>query len=1068
MNTYKKLFISTMIIILVTSLFSFNIYAEGWGATEDILEDKTAKLYAENDDPGDIDTLARFIKLNLNHEDFSEMTTWINKQNTDTKRLYSQWMPVRTVQFIESSEASEGTNGILNLSLFLWDGLLTKPSSNGDFIDSNYKYEVNHSFVDIDLSVLFKNNQMKLGSGGRNLIMGELNLKAPSKGNSGTSYISIVGTNRIKSYKNGYVPANARSHYTFNSTVYKKADWRYVGFSQNGENIPSPVLEIDYGAGKNLENRNYIEQPWTILASVIGDEPPSMQKRISGDEVSMSIFYDELFATYPKLKEVAIKSDPSKYNSDTAWQYWSNKLMWYTNPRVGAGIVEGWHQVWETDGWHYYYITFQTVPPAQDNVLLDDMYIYNNETDELVDIIRRDEFNESFSVNEENGIDVMLEKGIEYKVVANSHYKMGEYSKDTYTQHAPATLHFANDKDYEVIDTLDGIYVYKDVVTDKYGMFTNSAENRSVKLVNQMENDKNVQYEYLFTVPDDTQDLYSIMAKLDPGYYIKGDNSNIDDDFLSYSYSLAFNDMEAVGDVRLYQPDGTEVQSIITEASYYAEVTVKKPSGEKIIDKTMVDFFIDYGNGETKIISSTDIELKRNGTVTIKTGNIILPTTGRVTIHAIIDKIHALQNENEDNTNDNWEPKTFVALSNFTIKDFIINPQSLNYGQSQSFPVEETINLQALLLNENEMDEVRDVDVYIRQDGVLIQTERVTLVPDIEQNITWNVPVSIPNNGGNNFSLKYSIEINPLKSNKREYNEFVMKSNNPYLDNYKENGLTIFKTPDTTYECEVVDTYNTWEQEFTLNEWRGHKEYYDCSYNVIVGYEKHTFGPYEWFTPIFKEVEKECSRCETDSRWEDKVKENHYERFEITNIYFKSKVTTDNNGGWIDAMRQSAKIKAGYGFEMRVVTKYTTNVLTARPSAWRNSRSCDGMTYTPKGYDHVTPTRNVTVTMPYTDKFGDKMQFNLDRTSTSGSWTSYSQSFELPMRNSFGVKNERKIYVGEDVKVGSYRIEIDTDEFYGSSKKPYLAGYDGLCDAESFMLEIIGVMQGDTNTHVVE
>lgn len=1073
---YKKISI-ILTIAFIISLSSLSVFAEGV-LLGDIPEDKTLRKYADGDKKNAIDTVAKFIKLNLAYEDFDDLNSWLSKQPQAVKNLYYEWYPIRTVVMKENYTGDSNYGQTFNIPIFLWDGISSEPYDNSPItIRTPFEY--------VDLSLLHQNNQTTLGKTGRYRILGEINLKAPEFGNTGTSYITISGSHLVSHIDSsgngwvntGYVPYGEESTYPYNYSgkvsVMEKADWRYMGFSQFGEQIPSPVMALD-GGNSSLNGKSFIDTPWIKLSHIVGNEPPYIQRLMGTDLTIYEMFYSELFKEYPELIDMAVANG---YNTDNAYQYWQPKLLWYTNPLVSTGVAQGWHKEMKDGVEHYYYLTFQTPAPSTDNVAINELVITEKNSGKVVDVLKRDDEGDVYSQYENEGKTVFLDKEVTYLATAKVVYLKGEFSNDYVTTHTPATLHFANDIDYTGIEAIRAVdrrvTNYESVYQSAYANYYNNyQENRTTNNHGQLTHNEPVLFEYEFTVDDTTLDSFSVLAKVDNGYSAMGDDYNDSDNFMGYDYGLALNDMQADGDVRLYDHDGNEIQSILVDEYYAIEVTVSKPMGSKPVEDTMVDLFIDYGNGEAKHIETSDQILNKDGTITIRTDYIVAPTTGTVTIRGIIDKKHNIKNENVDLTNDEWEPKTFVALSNFTIKDFKVVPQSINYGKTQTFPVSETINLEATLLNENEMKQVRDVDVVIKQNGTTVKTVRVTLPADVEQTFIWNINTSISNGGGSNFNVGYSVEINPVKNGKREYVEYVNTTSNPYLDNYKENALTVFRTPYTTYECEVVDTYNSWTQSFTEYEWRGHRVYY--TYYVSVpsgtGYASFTVNgvTYGYSYTTYTSEPRTGSYCSTDSTWYNYPNYTHYERFEITNIYFKSKVTTDNYGGWVDVLSSPsrAKIKSGYGFEMKVVTKYTTNVVSSRPSAWTSG--CSGMSYSPTGYHVVTVTKNMTVTMPYKDNHGDYMQFNLDITDTSGSWASYTQTFEMPLRNSFGVKDERKIYIGEDVKVGDYPIRIDTDEFYGSPDKPSISGYNGLCDKETFYIHVIGGMEDDTNTHIVE
>ena len=305
-----------------------------------------------------------------------------------------------------------------------------------------------------------------------------------------------------------------------------------------------------------------------------------------------------------------------------------------------------------------------------------------------------------------------------------------------------------------------------------------------------------------------------------------------------------------------------------------------------------------------------------------------------------------------------------------------------------------------------------------------------------------NVPLSA---GTHNFS----VEVNPSP---RKWLESVQGVSNPYADNVANNAIQVYSPPPTV-KCNVENTKNTWKTTYSIYEWWG----YEDSYWVNGYWNYNSKGQKTTWTPGYRHYY--CVTTKTKSSSETI---NHYEEYKITNVFFKSKLTTDNNGGWIDIKGGAeGKVKAGYGFEIKVVAKYTTNINEA-PKPW--SSGCSGKWVSPIT-GTVKATEQITLTMPYKDLYGKEVKYTLNATKT-GAWYDETQTYQMPVRDAFGLKQTREIFVNENAEDGKYKIKIETDgNFQGSYDKPYLKA---LCDIEEVNITIVGSNKDDLKTHITQ
>jgi hypothetical protein len=217
------------------------------------------------------------------------------------------------------------------------------------------------------------------------------------------------------------------------------------------------------------------------------------------------------------------------------------------------------------------------------------------------------------------------------------------------------------------------------------------------------------------------------------------------------------------------------------------------------------------------------------------------------------------------------------------------------------------------------------------------------------------------------------------------------------------------------------------------------------------------------------------------------------EYLNISNIYFKSKETVDRGysssrgTGWIDILSTPSRaiVSAGYGFELEVVVKYSTNALTGQPTESYGETQTSSKWYKKAYYT----TRNVTnlsgetnfgledlfIELPGTSS-GKKVLSStgygsstkaLNQTpsgdSSSKTWTYTIKGTTSPS----GVQTSSKIYVPENTSDASYKIRIYTPPVPGVTNAAKSANMV-MCDRKDVSIIVIGSAYDDLNGHEVQ
>lgn len=265
--------------------------------------------------------------------------------------------------------------------------------------------------------------------------------------------------------------------------------------------------------------------------------------------------------------------------------------------------------------------------------------------------------------------------------------------------------------------------------------------------------------------------------------------------------------------------------------------------------------------------------------------------------------------------------------------------------------------------------------------------------------------------------------------------------------------------------CNTVNTDNSWSTNYTLYNWKGNWKTRTCSYNTSEEDGKDEDGntKYKTVTHYY-----DCSGCEITA-WYEYPSVSYNESYKITNIYFRSKLTKDTkkgNDGWVDVLNGgSAIIKAGYGFELKSTTKYSTNLFADSPKPWKTEESghpgvyCNGRDVSPSlSATDLSQTATMGVYLP----FGNT-KYSMSG-SSSGDWYNYTTNYTLNDREFLG-KTTKGIYVKPDARDGDYIIRLDT-----ATVQPNGLDTTGtpMCDSRKFTLKIKGSYTDDLKTQIVQ
>ena len=200
---------------------------------------------------------------------------------------------------------------------------------------------------------------------------------------------------------------------------------------------------------------------------------------------------------------------------------------------------------------------------------------------------------------------------------------------------------------------------------------------------------------------------------------------------------------------------------------------------------------------------------------------------------------------------------------------------------------------------------------------------------------------------------------------------------------------------------------------------------------------------------------------------------------------FRSKYTKDKNlgtkkDGWVSMINSNDSIiKAGYGFELKVIVEYKTNAILNNPVEKNNTTNGTFVTnlngsinITPEVFIEI-PGSNNRVILSSTGHEGTKKGLTVKQTKDNVIENSMHVSeweFTIKESTSNGVKQPGKIFIPENLKDGDYKISIYTPPVSGvSSLSEYNTfKYSSLCDRKDTNVTVKGSATDDLNSHITQ
>ncbi|PLS19727.1 hypothetical protein CVD28_04760 [Bacillus sp. M6-12] len=880
----------------------------------------------------------------------------------------------------------------------------------GGFIWYSIVPQKNPTLAQTDMGRMLENRQTIRGNGGDHLLPGTLNLKyGASNPWTGDYYGNNSGTKTIQ----------------YGTYKGKKYEWRFIGYNAEGTVVSNPYFPADAQsnalervrtkaeAGQYWSGRDWVWEGWELPKSIN----------------TFGYANDSLNAHSKKvrwIKDIFFKDYPAFKDQGNA-EYWANIFRPLTNPEEETGVWLGWHE----SGGIKWYVTLITAPPKQNNLRLVKYQIIDSNGRVVAEQTRNGTSYDAIQAND--------------PVIRNPWIYKGEtYTIKTWVKNMPDKVQNVQTK-----MTLDNNFAYDDKIGSGNWdyKYVDTADSPNE---NKLDSGDTAVYTSTYKVPESgkPQEYIEFHATVPEKFYDMGYNINTADDDASIILEIAPENI-GVEFEGYYDLDRNAVDYVMPNNEMWVKYKVTKTAGTKPVDGA--DLKIQLTDTKTVTTNRTyemegaydskgrpiaDGVLKKQGDYAFFWASITPRQPKLCTQGSILSK-WAKQGLNNDPSDDVAKPDCLVNPDNIVVSNFVAKPETVWMAKNQNKKsVQYTVSYNLSNFNYDKKD--KQIPVIYTIDGKLISGANEVISVDAMGTTKVSAILPAVNVGEGEHIIQVEANPKPRKYVELKRNPLGQETD-PYTDNIGWDKVNVEKNRQDDFYCVVADKSNNWNTRFTITDSYG----WSWTHCTDDGCHTHRETDYYYSYPTVS----------------------FYERQEIKNIFFRSKFTTDKQGGWVDLLNTKGTIKAGYGFELKVVSTYNTNTYNDTPKWWNDGwhHGWYARSVSPK-YTAVDSSARLKITMPFTDDMGKPIAIVLNGNQT-GHWSNTTTTYQLEPRTVIS-KPERKVYINENTKDGNYNVRIETEPFYGSYDKPYTR--EMLCDVKNVTIEVKGSYLDDVKTHVVQ
>lgn len=807
----------------------------------------------------------------------------------------------------------------------------------------------------------------------------------------------------------------------------KNGEWRYMGYSESNGDVGNPLFPNDIhqsadfkGKGRNVANTPFVIDPWLP------------KNRIAHNFVGGGTKFDyakkgtkEWQIKYNAVKKL-IDERPNYRAVSSNPEYWMRRYSLQNDPsggRVGIFIAATQYNT-------YHRMFTAPSPSAIRNLTVTKQRVVDSNGTEIRSFSRKPE-ESSGSTSKQRRTLVAGEKITVETTVRNT--TKTSNSNGATTEYAP-TL----DVGYKTGSGASrGLSFFQANVMDKTYRLTGSSKvglNKDTVIKQQI------------TVPfsSNTMAVYSALNELT---YYQRDNTILTDDFAQMALSVNNESGNAVNkSVKLVDNEtGKEVDKPVPGKAYklrfYFDYSADRNATKNVtvnvnytINRQLPKKQKDSFSG---VVSMKSFKPQKGKRYSVTTPSAVIYETGTFDVSSTLSVDKTSSNYNRD-TKDDKASSSFRYDYDITMRNATLMPKVTSHTSNGNMTYLLKFDVDYKVPGHVSNHE-KDVQFTVNVGGT-----RKTFTKHIRQghNPNVTVEVAVPSNGANK-QVTATILANA--------------DSNVYEKNYSNNSTS---TKANVSNVSKVKPYtgsvrksNAWNQHYQVHKWSSSNKSYKL-------FNRNTQFSFPFYKP------NGSPKNESVGLSED---------FAIKNVWFRSKTTQDlkegpKKDGWVDLLKEPGKIKAGYGYELKVDVEYKTDAFDkmpketaaqwVRPSLAKANMANNIYIQTPDNKIHsVDGDGGTEKAMKYSRK-----------DASNGSKTEW--TFEIAPRKVLGVNTLGKFYIGEDVANGTYNMTVFTPQTTGVLGKmsDQSTPIDTLLydQKSNLKIQVVGSATDDVNDHITQ
>lgn len=474
---------------------------------------------------------------------------------------------------------------------------------------------------------------------------------------------------------------------------------------------------------------------------------------------------------------------------------------------------------------------------------------------------------------------------------------------------------------------------------------------------------------------------------------------------------------------------------------------------------------------------STNIELKNNNLLYYETESIVFQHPYLETGFKITEEDKQI---NKNNSNDSMsvilDDKYDISISNVKLLP------STEYIEDGSRKITYAITYDATLTVPSYANNTYQANIAT---SIRVNDKTVTVIdhlkPGLNSGITHSIPDVTISLGTSNAEVVLNYDLGSYESgdydnNRKSVVGSVISVKDPSLgkntdtakptNNSNNTSSTI--GGDANNNCLIPRTKVSYTSSYTIHKWSSTPQ----TYTTFNGAKSISYNKY---TTVSEETLNNVQNTE---------------EFFIKDVLFKSKHTTDNKlgsnkDGWVSMINSDDSIiKAGYGFELKVIVQYKTNALLNNPTWSATANSGTSVTHLATGIN-ITPdlfielpgdntTRKILSASGYKGSSKGLVVTKTKDNVVVGSGSTKTQvsewEYTIKPAKSAGTTEISKIFIPQNLKNGDYKISIYTPPVTGVSSlgESKNLNYSTLCDRKDVYVEVKGSATDDLNSHITQ